>query len=175
MIVDVASEGVRAPVSRERLRAVALAVLEAERVRDAMVSIALVSSPRMARLNHAHLGHSGATDVISFALGNDGKAGDRAPRRRAVVGDIYIAPSVARDNARRFGGSVREELERLVVHGTLHVLGYDHPEGEERTASAMWKRQERLLAANRPITRRSRVSRSARSGARRTSVGRGGA
>jgi probable rRNA maturation factor len=41
---------------------------------------------------------------------------------------------------------VREELARLVVHGTLHVLGYVHPEGGTRTESAMWKRQERLLA-----------------------------
>jgi probable rRNA maturation factor len=42
---------------------------------------------------------------------------------------------------------VREEIARLVVHGTLHVLGYDHPEDESRTASPMWRRQERLLAA----------------------------
>ncbi len=63
-----------------------------------------------------------------------------------VVGDIYIAPGVARRNAARHGAGVREEIARLVVHGTLHVLGYDHPEGEERTASRMWRRQERLLA-----------------------------
>jgi probable rRNA maturation factor len=144
LIVDVAAEGVRAPVSKARLRAVALAVLEAERVRDAMVSIALVTTPRIARLNRAHLGHAGATDVISFAL----RSGSRS-KTSPVVGDIYIAPSVARANARRFGGSVREELERLVIHGTLHVLGYDHPDGHARTTSPMWQRQEQLLAAGR--------------------------
>jgi probable rRNA maturation factor len=64
-----------------------------------------------------------------------------------VVGDVYIAPDVARTNARSEGVSVTEELARLVVHGTLHALGYSHPEGsrEERAGSPMWKRQERLL------------------------------
>ena len=149
LIVDVETEGVRAPVSKARLRVVALAVLNAERVSDAMVSIALVTGPRIARLNREHLGHAGPTDVISFTLKPNGK-GKRGP----IVGDVYIAPSVARENARRFGGRVREELERLVIHGTLHVLGYDHPEGAARTASPMWQRQEQLLAATQ--TRRKR-------------------
>lgn len=149
LIVDVETDGVRAPVSKARLRTVALAVLKAERVRDAMLSIALVTGPRIARLNREHLGHDGPTDVISFTLRPTSK-GKRGP----IVGDVYIAPSVARMNARRFGGSVREELERLVIHGTLHVLGYDHPEGAARTASPMWERQERLLAASQATPQR---------------------
>jgi 3-methyl-2-oxobutanoate hydroxymethyltransferase len=63
-----------------------------------------------------------------------------------VIGDIYIAPDVARANARRYDAGLREELARLVVHGVLHVLGYDHDEDEARHASPMWRRQERLLA-----------------------------
>ena len=89
----------------------------------------------MARLNRRHLGHAGATDVISFGF---------APTPGgAVVGDIYLCPVVARDNARAAGCGVREELLRLVVHGTLHVLGWDHPVDGARTSSPMWKRQER--------------------------------
>ena len=64
-----------------------------------------------------------------------------------IGGDIYIAPDVARRNATAHGVSIREELTRLVVHGVLHVLGYDHPEDETRYASSMWRRQERLLRA----------------------------
>ena len=149
LIVDVETDGVRAPVSKARLRDVALAVLKAERVSDAMVSIALVTAPRIARLNREHLGHAGPTDVISFALKPNGK-GKRGP----IVGDVYIAPSIARENARRFGGGIREELERLVVHGTLHVVGYDHPDGSARTASPMWRRQEKLLAATQTSRKR---------------------
>ena len=114
-------------------------MLRAERVRDALVSIALVSNRRIAALNRAHLRRSGTTDVIAFGFA---RVGSRGP----VVGDIYVAPEVARASARDNGVPVREELARLVVHGTLHVLGYDHPEAGARTRSAMWRRQERLVA-----------------------------
>jgi rRNA maturation RNase YbeY len=59
---------------------------------------------------------------------------------------VYLCPDEAALNARTLGVPVREEILRTAVHGTLHVLGYDHPEGASRTASAMWKRQERYLA-----------------------------
>jgi probable rRNA maturation factor len=92
----------------------------------------------MARMNREFLGHRGATDVITFEL---------AATMGATVGDIYIAPDVARDNARERGIGVREELVRLVVHGTLHVLGYTHAEDESRMSGDMWRRQERIVAA----------------------------
>lgn len=136
--VSVASEGVRAPLGAERVADIARGVLAAEKVRDAMVSIAFVTPATIARLNREHLGHRGPTDVISFAFRAAGRDG-------AVVGDVYICPNVARENARRHGASVREEVARLVVHGTLHVVGHEHPEDDGRTSSAMWKRQEQLL------------------------------
>jgi probable rRNA maturation factor len=139
LAVDVAADGVRIPVARARVAELARAVLRAEKVRDAMVSIAFVRVRDVAALNRRHLGHRGPTDVISFALGGGGAAGP-------VVGDVYIAPEVARENARRHGVGVREELSRLVVHGMLHVVGYEHPDGGERVESPMWRRQERLVA-----------------------------
>ena len=63
------------------------------------------------------------------------------------VGDIYICSDVARANAKRNKVTTSEELARLVVHGTLHVAGHDHPDDESRTQSKMWKRQERILAS----------------------------
>ena len=138
LAVDVALEGVRIPVARARVAALAEAVLRLEGVRDALLSIAFVSDRRIAALNRAHLGHGGATDVISFGFAPV-KAGG------AVVGDVYIAPGVARRNAAEHGRSVREEVMRLVVHGVLHVVGHDHPSDETRYDSPMWRRQERLL------------------------------
>ncbi len=85
------------------------------------------------------MGHRGPTDVISFGLGRQG-------RRGPVVGDIYICTEIARANAKRQGVSSQEELLRLVVHGTLHTLGYDHPGGATRMDSSMWRKQERILA-----------------------------
>jgi len=135
--VAVSTGRVRSPVSAARLAAAAAGVLRAERAGAAMVSVTLLSAPRMAAMNREHLGHAGATDVIAF--------GFRDPSG-AVIGDVYLCPAVAAVNARRYGVPVREELLRLVVHGTLHVLGHEHPAGEARVASPMWQRQERLLA-----------------------------
>jgi len=136
--VDVATNGVRSPLSREAIIDAARATLRAERVRNALVSITLLDRAAIAKMNRRHLGHSGATDVISFAF-------DRPSPADPVVGDIYIAPEVGRENALARGAPVREELKRLVVHGTLHVLGYDHPAGDARERSPMWTRQERIV------------------------------
>ena len=137
-VVQVASEQVKVPVSLARVQRVAESVLRAERVRDAQVSVTFVSDRRMASLNWSHLQHRGATDVISFGFAPVAKG---AP----LTGDIYIAPGVARRNAIAHGAGIREEVLRLVVHGMLHVIGYDHPVDDERYASPMWRRQERLL------------------------------
>lgn len=136
-VVSVQAEGVRSPVSRARLAEAGALVLRAEKAHAALLSITLLSARGIAALNRRHLGHAGPTDVISF--------GFRDPQG-AVIGDLYLCPEVAARNAKAHGVSVREELLRLVVHGTLHVLGHDHPEGEARTRSPMWKRQERLVA-----------------------------
>jgi probable rRNA maturation factor len=136
--VDVSTSGVRSPVAAARLADAARAALRAERVRNALVSVALIDRRAIARMNRRHLGHRGPTDVISFSFA-------RASARDAVIGDVYIAPDVARENAVARGVPVREEMLRLVVHGTLHVLGHDHPEGATRERSAMWRKQERIV------------------------------
>jgi probable rRNA maturation factor len=135
-VVHVTSQAGRLPLSRRRIAGLAHRVLHAEGVRSAELSIAFVTGPAIARLNARHLGRRGLTDVIAFPFAR----ADGSP----VVGDVYIAPAVARANARRNGVPVREELARLVVHGTLHVLGHDHPP-VGREASPMWRRQEQLL------------------------------
>lgn len=139
LAIDVSSSVRRLSVSRTLVRKAATTALRAEHVRDAMLSITFVGRATISRLNRRYLGHEGPTDVISFGLG-------RVGRRGAVIGDVYICAEVARENAKRQGVSAGEELLRLVVHGTLHVLGYDHPSGPARTGSRMWRKQERILA-----------------------------
>ena len=137
--VHVSVDGVRIPLARARVSEIARSVLKAERVHDAMLSVTFLGGRAMAALNRRHLGHRGATDVIAFGLGRSVPGGP-------VVGDIYIAPDVARANALKHRASVREELTRLIVHGVLHVLGYDHAADDSRMPSPMWARQERLVA-----------------------------
>ncbi len=147
--VDVATVNVRAPLSRAAIGTIARRTLKAERVRDALISITLVDAATIARLNRTHLGHAGATDVISFQF-------DRAKRSDPVIGDVYICPAIARRNALERDTSIREEISRLVIHGVLHVLGHDHPNDHRRESSRMWRRQEQLVRRLAPrVTARS--------------------
>lgn len=127
--------GRRLPLSRALVRRVVEGVLRAER-RRALISITFVGRDAMRRLNADHKRRDRPTDVLAFAL--SGPAGE-------VIGDVYICPWMARQEARVRGIPLRQELVRLVVHGTLHALGREHPEGPGRTRSAMWRRQERYV------------------------------
>jgi probable rRNA maturation factor len=135
--VEVHRDGVRSPVAVARLGDLVRFVLRAERVPRAHFSLTLLGPAAMARLNRTHLGHRGATDVITFALGDDGTG--------TLTADIYVCPDVARAQARAWGVGVREEVQRLVVHAVLHACGWDHPVDDQRERSPMWRRQERLL------------------------------
>jgi probable rRNA maturation factor len=126
--------GRRLPLPAGVVRRVVEAVLAGER-RRAAISVTFLGPGAMRRLNAEHRGDDRPTDVLSFALG--GPAGP--------AGDVYICRSVAEREARARGIPLREELIRLVVHGTLHALGRDHPGGPGRMRSAMWRRQERYV------------------------------
>ena len=136
-VSEVVVQGRRLPLSRALVRRVVEAVLKAER-QEGLISVTFLGRNSMRRLNAAHKGHDRPTDVLSFAL---------AAPDGLVVGDVYICPWVARREAESRAIPLREELIRLVVHGTLHALGHDHPEGAERTRSGMWRRQERYVEA----------------------------
>ncbi|HYH80728.1 MAG TPA: rRNA maturation RNase YbeY [Longimicrobium sp.] len=129
-------EGVTPPVDPARVEAAVRHVLREEGVEAAEISIALVGDDQIAALNDEYLDHDGPTDVISFALHEAGEA---------PLGDVYVGVDQALRQAAEFGATPADEVVRLAVHGTLHVLGYDHPEGAERTGSEMFARQEELL------------------------------
>ena len=132
-----AVNGRRLPLPAALVRRVVEAVLRGER-RRALISITFLGRDAMRRLNAEHKGHDRPTDVLSFAMT------DPAGR---ILGDVYVCPWVAAREARARRIPRRQELIRLVVHGTLHALGRDHPEDEGRTASPMWRRQERYVDA----------------------------
>jgi rRNA maturation RNase YbeY len=100
------------------------------------ISISFVGDAEITRINKESLNRPGATDVIAFDLSEDGLPIEK-------VGDVYISVDTAVENSSRFGVSPEEEILRLVVHGVLHVLGYDDgdPAGSER----MTEVQERTV------------------------------
>ena len=137
LIVEVSvAPGVAAPVPAERVEAAVRHVLGAEGIGEAEISVALLDDTAIATMNQEYLEHEGPTDVITFAM----HEGDEPP-----LGDIYVGVEQAVRQAAEFGATPAEEVLRLAVHGTLHVLGYEHPEGAERTGSEMFIRQEELL------------------------------
>ena len=134
---EVVVSGRRLPLPPALVRRVVTRVLEGER-REGLISVTFLGRDAMRRMNAEHKGRDLPTDVLAFAMTDgDGRA----------VGDVYVCPWVAAREAKARGLSLREELIRLLVHGTLHALGRTHPEGEGRTRSPMWRRQERYVGA----------------------------
>jgi len=119
------------------LRAGAIAALERGRVRNASLEITLVDDAAIAALNERYLEHAGPTDVIAFPLHSPGEQPE---------GDVYIGAEQAARQADQLGVELSEELVRLAVHGTLHVLGLDHADGDARTQGEMWALQESIVA-----------------------------
>ncbi len=112
------------------------------------VAIVFIDEDEMTGLNERHRGVEGPTDVLSFPL-EDGAPG-RPPQRDPAgpplnLGDIFIAPGVVRQNAERADVDFADELALMVVHGLLHLLGWDHE--EEAEAERMEARERQLLAS----------------------------
>jgi probable rRNA maturation factor len=122
----------------DRLARLATRVVRWERKPRVTIAVTLLDAARMRRLNRRSTGRRALTDVIAYTLPLPGGR---------ILGDVYVCPEAATRNARAHGvsGGPKEELVRLTVHGTLHVLGYDHPAGPSRTRSTMWRRQERYV------------------------------
>jgi probable rRNA maturation factor len=137
LIVEVSiAESVASPVDAARIEAAVRHVLRAEGIHEAEISVALLDDAAIASMNQEYLEHDGPTDVITFAM----HEGDEPP-----LGDIYVGVEQAVRQAAEFGATPADEVLRLAMHGTLHVLGFEHPEGEERVGSEMFVRQEELL------------------------------
>ncbi len=102
------------------------------------MTVVLVDDPYIRRLNHKYRHLDRATDVLSFNL-DDGTGLDEE-----ALGDVYISVDRARDQADRYHVSMDDELHRLVVHGCLHLLGYDHHNASERK---VMRGKERVYSA----------------------------
>ena len=131
------------PVDQDRLTALAAHALESEDVDDsAELSILFVSSGHMRKLNSHFAGNDHATDVLAFPM-MEGESDE--DEDGPLLGDVVVCPEVAEGNARRLGHSLGDELAVLVVHGTLHLLGYDHQGVKDK--EAMERRQSEILSS----------------------------
>ena len=133
-------------VDVDRWRRLAAAALR-DCGRNGELTLTFVDRAEIADLNEQHLGKPGPTDVLSFPLDAGAEShpapGDSVP---TLLGDVVICPDVARMQAPTHAGTLDDELALLVIHGVLHVLGYDHVEAGE--AEAMRTREVELLVAH---------------------------
>ncbi len=120
-------------VPLRRIARLVRATLRSERIGGASVTVVMVDSRRIRRINRRYLAHDFVTDVISFPL-------ESRPR---LEGEIYVNLDRARSQARTYGVSRWNEVARLVVHGALHLAGYD--DRTPRAAGGMQRRQEVLV------------------------------
>lgn len=122
--------------------------------RPVEMGLRFVDPAEMADLNQQHMGQSGPTDVLSFPVDGDprpaaasatGPTGDdRAPGEPTVLGDVIVCPAYAAVGAVERAIPLDDELALLIVHGILHLLGWDHAEPAE--TAAMQSEERRLLA-----------------------------
>lgn len=121
----------------------ARAVLRFERRSDEVeVSVALVDDGRIRELNRDYRGKDTPTDVLSFPMSEVVETEDG--RSLFLLGDVVVSLPTAARQAAEYGWTPGEEIARLVVHGTLHLLGYDHKD-EAEEAEVMRRREEQIL------------------------------
>jgi probable rRNA maturation factor len=131
------------PLDGSAFERLAAFVLEREEVPSTSeLSLAIVDVAEMARLNEQYRGKEGPTDVLSFGCDDPCPTGGDEP---ITLGDVVIAPAIAEEQARELGHTVEEELNLLLVHGVLHLLGYSHDTDED--AAVMQERERALLEA----------------------------
>ena len=113
-------------VDEARLAALARYVLSVEQVDgSAELSVLFVTADHIRQLNARFAGEDHATDVLAFPMMEEEDGA-------LLLGDVVVCPSVAEKNAAQLGHALDAELEALVVHGTLHLLGYDHQGAEDK-------------------------------------------
>ena len=121
------------PVDEDHLSRLAREALRGEGVVTGELSVSFVTPQEMADLHVRYTGEEGPTDVLSFPQDDD-----------RLLGDVVICPAEAADN----NPDVEAELRLLLVHGILHLLGYDHEEDTDR--AQMWARQEHYSGVSAP-------------------------
>jgi probable rRNA maturation factor len=141
-VIDVISETDTSGVAIDALRPLAARGLDAERVPASELSVLFTDDAGIRDLNRTYRATDEATDVLSFAQG-EGEAFARPEGSLPHIGDVIISIETARRQAEQFQVPLQDEVEHLLVHGILHLIGYDHEADAE--AQVMRAREEAIL------------------------------
>jgi probable rRNA maturation factor len=137
--VDLANEQTRHNIDEELVCRAVRTVLEGEQIPDVIVSLAVVDDPTIHKLNREYLGHDYATDVLSFLLSDALPSDTSAP----LEGEVIVSADTASRRAAEFGWQMQDELLLYVIHGTLHLAGFDDKTDADR--AVMRAKEEQYL------------------------------
>lgn len=158
--IDIANSQSCWTVDEEFLCEAVQRTLALEEVRAAEISVAVIDNDEIQELNRQFLEHDYATDVLSFLLECDGELADdsttAAPlgRGKTLSGEVIISAEMAADRAEEFGWEADKELLLYLVHGLLHLCGYDDHTDEQR---ALMRSRERAVLSQWNIVPRDEV------------------
>ena len=133
--IAIASPQEAVPIDRKRLREIVQSVLDGESIVDAEISVAFVDNPTIHALNKRYLNHDEPTDVLSFPLSD--------PGAKKLSGELVIGAEVALEQAVDRRHDVQAELALYVIHGLLHLCGYD--DKSEKNELVMRERERHYL------------------------------
>ena len=128
-------------IDEEKWRDLAIPTLQAEGVPTGELNLIFVDSQNIQQLNKTYLGKSEPTDVLAFPIDSFDVLTTDTP---LLLGDVIICPEKAMENAKAQNKTLEEEIALLVLHGVLHILGYDHAEPNGK--AVMKKREKQLLS-----------------------------
>ncbi|MCD6290475.1 MAG: rRNA maturation RNase YbeY [Anaerolineae bacterium] len=136
-------EGIPTPVALEEIAQAVYTTLETEGQPEGEVTVLLTDDARIRELNWTYAGVDAPTDVLSFSAREGDQPFITPPDAPPYLGDIVISMPYAMREAEENNEPLQTALRLLAIHGTLHLLGYDHATEEEK--SRMWQRQEAIM------------------------------
>ncbi|UCD77677.1 MAG: rRNA maturation RNase YbeY [Desulfobacterales bacterium] len=130
----------RFKISPKKIKQTVRVILDALDFPDGEISILIVDDPQIEKLNRQYLNRQGPTNVIAFAM-REGEFPHVTPH---LLGDVVISADTAAKEALNSGMSTERRFNELLVHGILHLFGYDHEESEKETRRMEDKSRELL-------------------------------
>jgi len=129
----------RNPITSRRIKNQIRQILKAKNLKKFELSVVFVSDRKIKSLNKKFLSHNYPTDVLAFDLSNKTKANSR----KNLIGEIIVSTDTAKRNAKLYNSSYEEEIKLYIIHGILHLLGYNDSKRSE--IKLMRKKEQELL------------------------------
>lgn len=142
MKIQIANNQKNIKIDKRKIRSITLKLLKLLDCRDKEVSLSFVNDEAIQQLNSQYRNKNKPTDVLSFSL-QEGEFGNINPH---ILGDIVISVDTAMADASKNGLSLEQEINFLIIHGLLHLLGYEHENTTKEEKKKMQAKQKTLFS-----------------------------